>query len=314
MESGLPQQTPPNNQTGGKEDTDDAKQIPTPQKNNLHHSLFSFGWFDDWFKFLESIAFVCWMCHDFFSDEHKIFLFLSIVFGLAGAFYILAHKIIARCAVIQILCWMIFIGCVFFSYRNWPQSTDESKPTLSKNILTLGDGTYGIQNDVTIFNPSDFPVYDTELEILIEGKGVRADSVNLKMTDEDVISEKFPVGDQTIYSDAYTIRCDYMTEPTNQNILFVIGGIPAHGHRYFQIGGTSAINSSAKIEIKDYSTNAPQILTLGSSNILSSPIWKMNGVGMWVSNSSGIGLVITNLVSKPIEQNGKWRHIRFENY
>jgi hypothetical protein len=88
----------------------------TPESVHPHapaegDSRWTKGFFDDVFKFLESIGFVFWMVHEFLPDTHKVWLLIAIVFALAGAFYILAHKIFFQKQFI-VLSWLAYFVCV----------------------------------------------------------------------------------------------------------------------------------------------------------------------------------------------------------
>jgi len=120
------------------------QQVHPGDGNNGKRSRWTKGFFDDVFKFLESIGFVSWMFHEWFPDTHKIWLLIAIIFALAGAFYILAHKILIQKAW-MILTWVAYFCCIVFIAKNSaiPASNlkwQPSDPDL-RVYLQIGDDT-----------------------------------------------------------------------------------------------------------------------------------------------------------------------------
>jgi len=189
---------------------------------------------------------------------------------------------------------------------------------LSTDTVRLGDGNNSVQTDISVYNPSDFPVSGVVLQFHIVGDGVRADSVNIKMPDEYQISKDWepdPPGQIKMVVNAYTARIDAMQEPTNQNIVFQIGWIRAKQSRFLDVGGTMVSNSYASIRITSYSTNTIEVLR-GSNSfssyfpVISLPI-RAAALGNPPTNIVFFANGVTNY---PPEQNGKWIHYRTGYY
>jgi hypothetical protein len=130
----LPQQKDANNQTGGEKNDGNTQQVNPSDGNDGIQSVLS----DNIFRFLASVSIVTWMIHEFVFDTHKIFLFTAIVFGLADAFYVLAHKIFTK-LVMAIICWVIFGFCVFLIFKNEALPETKSLPHLTLEIGTSED-------------------------------------------------------------------------------------------------------------------------------------------------------------------------------
>lgn len=316
MEPELPEKQAPDNHAGGKENTSDQKQIGTGQSDKGTKSIFAAFFHDDFFRFLTGIAIGCWMVHEFIFDAHKIFLFAGIIFTFADVFYVLGHKILPDHWWLKAAIWPVYLAGMFvvFHFKNNQESTtNEIKPAISQAVAQLGDGVNMIQTSETIFNPLDFSIFDVTLQIAINGNGVSAESVNLIFPAHEADYREYP-DDNMTYTAAYTERTDYLHDPTNQRISLVIGWIPGHSHYGFNISGTSSKNSFARIELKSFSTNSPPIFKTSTNIFWPYAPFKGDARGYIISNSFGLGLVITNFVYQPIEEVGKWKHIRIKNY
>jgi hypothetical protein len=130
----LPNQASPNDETGDKKNDGQAQQIPPTETNQGIRTILISVFGDNLFRFFASIAFVSWMIHEFVFDSHKIFLFIAIIFGLAEAFYVLAHKILIKSGWIA-LSWMLYLICLIAIFRNESEQTAlATSPTTEKQI------------------------------------------------------------------------------------------------------------------------------------------------------------------------------------
>jgi len=67
---------------------------------------------------------------------------------------------------------------------------EHNGPIVSPKKITLYNGLFAVDNVVTIANPADLPVFSVTLKIAIKEANVRADSLNVHLTDNDVIAPK----------------------------------------------------------------------------------------------------------------------------
>ena len=130
------------------------------------------------------------------------------------------------------------------------------------------------------------------------------------MADENFIFQKFPPEDQSIYAAAFTYRWDLMQEMTNQTILFVISVIPGRSRRSIELSGTTIANSSAEITVQGYTNKPLEIFRNGITNLFFSPTVTMPVRGILLGNPPTNIILVGNVTNYPIEQNGKWQHLR----
>jgi hypothetical protein len=154
----LPQQKDSDDQSGNEKDRSQTQQIQPAKQDNRMKPNFNSDWFDGIFKFLAAVAFVSWMIQEFVPDFHKLFLFIAIAFGLADAFYLLAHKIFKGCFWV-FLCWIIYVFCMIEIFRN--EAPPESKPHFTL-CLRFGDSPKLYLTNEFLFlrhfeNVSNFP-------------------------------------------------------------------------------------------------------------------------------------------------------------
>jgi hypothetical protein len=192
-------------------------------------------------------------------------------------------------------------------------AADSKPPVLSARMVRLGDGNNAVQRGFQIFNPSDFTVYDVALQFDIVGSGVRADTINIKMPDEDFLAERFSAAYQ-IVANAYTLRYDMMQEPTNQNILFVFGFIGAKERRSIEVSGTLTNKSVAKITLKNFKTNSLEIFRNNTTTTFYTPGEALTVRGWLLGNPPTNAVIYGNITNYPTEHNGKWWHIRIGIY
>jgi hypothetical protein len=137
MESDLPTKNSPDKPADGKENQQATQQIPPSDGDCVPHSKPFWDLFDNIFKMLEGVAFVSWMIQEYILPDNQIFLFIAIVTGLAGVFYLLAHKTLPHRMYFIVTCWVIYVLCI------WSIFTHSYKPAT--------------ENPATQFQPPEFP-------------------------------------------------------------------------------------------------------------------------------------------------------------
>ncbi len=315
MEPELPAQPPANNNAEEQKQAAAIDKINGGQFIKRIRAALAGVLHDDFFRFLTSFSIGFWMIHELVPDAHNIFLYAAYALAIADGFFVLAHKILPGRWWIKFPAWTAYIAClvVVFAFKNEPKSTDDSIPKLSTEKVRLGDGNNAIQSAVHIFNPNDFPVYDVALQFHILGNGVRADTVNIKMPDEDLLAQKFPPQYQIIVT-AYTLRYDLMQEPTNQNTVFSFGWIGAKEMREIEVAGTLITNSFAVITLKDFKTNPPEIFRNSKTTTFLTPAEMILVRGIPLGNPATNIIIMGTVTNYPVEENGKWHHWRMGVY
>jgi hypothetical protein len=278
-------------------------------------------WDDRFVRFLTSIGIGFWILHELVSDLHLIFLYLAYAFSIADGFFVLGFKLLPSRWWIKSIVVVCYFACLIavFHFRNDRESNEAVKsdsiaPVLSTDSVRLGDGKNAVQTAFSIYNPSGFPVNGVVLQLHISGDGVRADSVNLKTTDEYLISKDWPPDTPNNYKffvNTYTYRFDVMQEPTNQNIIFQIGSIRAKSNRYLEISGSKTNVSNATIKITSYSTNSWEIMKTENGTISSFPVSMLPLRAVMFGNPpTNIAVIVNGYTNYPVEQDGKWIHYR----
>jgi hypothetical protein len=244
------------------------------------------AWRDVWLKILEGtcVALIFWVLGDIF-DKHNcpkigdFFEFLTVsALLITAALFALSY-----CQwpwLIWPICISFIIGLFAFlihSEFSEAQLKSPLPPIISPTIIQLNDGQWSEEKPVDIFNPNDFPIYQIMLQFLIEGDGVSANSVSIRL-------------DPEVKYDC-SIRMDYVHEPHRQIVFYCMPGLQSKHHVQLFVSGTTPVKSYAVVSVHDFTNSSPGFRYLNGAN---SEIIPPHGAVMMPGFVIPVGGTLTN--------------------
>ena len=187
--------------------------------------------------------------------EHKASKLIAYGIGLLILYLLLCHFIYEmlkkKCAWMPLSIWFLLaIGTSVFVVINSKQEVIE--PIVSPARIQLNDGQWTVETPIDIYNPNDFPVYQVMLQFFIEGEGVRADSLNIRLNPDAKYES--------------SIRMNYVHDPLHQIVFYLFPGLQSKHHVEFLASGNTPIKSYSIISVHDFHKEASEMKYLNGAN------------------------------------------------
>jgi hypothetical protein len=199
------------------------------------------------FAIIEAISLVLWQkAEDFSGFSGQTVHWVSECGFLAGGAYVV-HEFTKK----PIVLWFIYaaICVVIFCTK----SDSVKSPTIWPSHIQLCDGEWTYNSFATISNPNSIPLFDVQVNIVMNGKGVSVTSI---LTPLDFVNASGRVGMPA-----------FMSFNDGSSGAFILDEIPANGNRQLQFQGTILVKSSADLSISSFKKTGEEHYYLGGPDL-----------------------------------------------
>jgi hypothetical protein len=152
-----------------------------------------------------------------------------------------------------LFCTLMFLNLLTFLFLYWHMESQAKKalePTISQTRIHLASDDAPITTTVTVYNPTEHPLYNVILKIAIEQPFIPASSITIEPNISPELRNEFK-------ESPVSMRNDFEIVPNSKPSFssYAFGVIPPNSQTVLIIGGSIKTNSWADLSIAGYEPN-----------------------------------------------------------